>query len=195
MNPDIQPDTTDSVARRTELIIGLAVVLVIVGIIVGIVLVVSNTNPRIVYEPAKACQLLKLDEAGSLLGGSVQKSGVTDVVVKGDLATSKCGYTDGNPSEDEVIVAAIIVRSGINDKGIAQNKSEFAAGKPTTDVEDVTDLGDSAYFNKAKGQLNILNGKDWIILSYGVASEPKENSLDDAILIGRSVVDAPGVKF
>lgn len=178
-----------STRTNKELYIGIGI---IGGVVLGIVVVsvlVFNSIPRIVYKPSNACDFLTMQEAQSLLGDRTMKSNVGPPVQSNNVSLSRCGYTNGSGDENTLIVAAIIVRSGVNDKGVEQNKSEFIAGRPTKGVETVTNLGNSAYFNQQNGQLNILNGRDWIIVSYGTGSNPQDNSVEDAVALARKIVE------
>ena len=171
--------------HKKELIIGASVIGGIIALIVAIALIVYNGAPRIVYTPAEACDLLKPAKARELLGNKALKSAAQDAKLSGNMAISKCGYTDGNPDMDSAIVAAITVRSGVNDRGVEQNKTEFTAGKPNEGIEDVKDVGEKAYFNQKLGQLNILDGRNWIILSYGVGATPETNTVDKAVELAK----------
>jgi len=164
------------------------VLLVLAAITTGIIFLVKNSGTKIVYQPANACDLLTPDEARDLLGNKSIHSGVETPVLQGNTATSKCGYTDGNPDMNSAIVAAIVVRSGVNDKGVTQNQKEFDAGRPTKNVEDVQRVGDKAYFNRDNGQLNVLKGHEWILFSYGVGASPSTNTLDDALKLADKVL-------
>jgi hypothetical protein len=175
--------------RRSELLIGLAVVLGIGILIAGIILVIYNNTPKVDYPPVAACELFTDEEASELLGENAVISTSTAPVVSGNTATSRCGYTDGNPQIQDMIVAAMTVRSGVNDNGVEQNKTEFAANRASDTVDAVENIGDSAYFNRELGQLNVLNGRDWIILSYGVGEEPTANTLDDALKFAKIIVN------
>jgi len=190
MNHHIQTAKTYVTTHRKEFVIGTAVLLSVVVLVVTIVLSVRNSAPKIVYQPANACGLITLTEAKELLGNNTLNSNANNPVVSGNTAASRCGYTDGNPDTNNMIVAAIIVRSGVNDKGVQQNKTDFEAGKPSKNIETVKNLGDSAYFNQKLGQLNILDGREWIILSYGVGSAPEANTVDKAIELARKVLPA-----
>jgi len=188
MNHHIQTAKTYITTQKKETIIGAAVILGGILLIGVIALFVHNSTPKIDYQPTKACDLLNIAKARKLLGDKAVSSNAKDPTLSEDTATSNCGYTDGNPDTDNMIVAAIIVRSGVNDKGVLQNKTEFAAGRPTKNVEIVKDLGDSAYFNQRLGQLNVLNGRQWIILSYGIGSAPETNTVDKAVELAHSVL-------
>lgn len=155
-----------------------AVCVVIIAVVVA--LFMYNLVPRIVYQPVKACDLFTPAEARELLGSNVLHSRAGEVDLARDLATSKCGYTDGNADTSAMIVAAINVRSALNDVGVAQNKADFTAGKSTQGMEIVKDLGNDAYFDSARGQLHVLRDHEWIILSYGTGADPMANTLEQA---------------
>lgn len=188
MNEHVETTKVYIKTHRTELIIGVSIALAAVILMAAIVFVVYNSTPKIVYQPAKACDLLTMNEAKELMGDSTLNSNSRDPVQSGDITTSNCGYTDGNPQTDDMIVAAIIVRSGINDKGVEQNKTEFSAGKPTENVDAVKDLGDDAYFNKQNGQLNVRDGRNWIIFSYGPGSASTANAIEHTVELARKVI-------
>ena len=172
-----------------ELAIGVAIIGSALGIIIITAVLIFNSVPKVVYQPANACDLFSAQDARDLLGEQTVKSNIGAPVQSNNVSLSRCGYTNGSGDEATLIVAAIIVRSGINDKGTQQNKSEFTAGKPSRGVEVVTGLGDGAYFNQQNGQLNVLNGRDWIILSYGIGSDPQANTIEDAVALARKVVE------
>lgn len=174
---------------KKELLIGSSIIVGILALIVAIVLVIQNSGVKIVYQPTSACELLTIYEARELLGNATIQSNISEPVLSGNTATSRCGYTDGNANQDELIVAAVMVRSGINDKGVEQNKTEFKNGRPIDNTETIENLGDAAYFNSDNGQLNILDGYNWIVLSYGVGSAMEANNLEDAVRLGQKVVN------
>jgi hypothetical protein len=178
--------------HKKEFTVGGSVALAIAFIIFGLALYSYNTAiPKVVYEPAVACQLLTLGEAKELLGPQAVNGISTNPTQTGYVATSKCSYSDGKFETTDAanaIVLAIIVRSGINDKGIALNKSQFANGKPTDNVETVNDLGDGAYFNKTLGQLNILKESTWIVISYGPGASPAMNTVEDAVAAAKKIL-------
>lgn len=187
MNSYIQNTKTYVTAHKKYFILGTEIAF---GTIVAITisLFIYNSSPKVTYPATKACDLLSSVEAKELLGNRTTPSSSHAPVISDNTASSDCGYTDGNPDTNSMVVAALIVRSGINDKGVQQNKTEFIAGKPTTDVETIKNIGDSAYFNHTLGQLNILSGRRWIILSYGVGSTPTSNTLDDALKLAIKVL-------
>jgi len=176
------------IVKRNELFIGLAIVGGLILLTIIIALLAYNSVPKVVYQPTKACDLLTDSRAKELLGSGALRGNATDPVQTENIATSKCAYSDSNPDVNSMMVAAVIVRSGVNDAGVAQNKTEFKNGKPTEHVEAVKNIGDDAYFNQERGQLNILNGRNWIILSYGVGSTPELNTVEKTVELAHKIL-------
>ena len=174
-----------------ELIIGIAIVIGALTLIPVIVLIVQNSGTKIVYPPVKACDLFTNAEAKELLGDKVIPGKTQEAVISDNTVTTRCSYTDANTDTDNLMVAAVAVRSGVNDEGVQRNKTEFAAGKSARGSEVVKALGDSAYFNHERGQLNILNGYDWIILNYGVGKTPEDNTIAKAVELAYKVLPDP----
>lgn len=163
--------------------------MLILGAIASIVFFIHNSIPKVVYQPVNACDLLSFDEAQQLLGDKAVPSGSKQVAVSGHLANSKCGYTDANPDTDSLVVAAISIRSGIDDEGTAKNKADFRSNNTGRNIEKVENVGDEAFFNHSLGQLNVLRGHDWIILSFGAGSAPESNTIENAILLANKVLN------
>jgi len=187
----LQKTKTFLVKHKDLFVAGAIALAVIAAIGLLIAQFVRTSVPELVYQPSTACGLLSKEEAAELFGGKAVTGSVDSPVVSGrtNNATSKCSYTDGNPNQDEMIVAAVIVRSAINDKGIVSNNAEFTAGVPATNVETVKDIGDRAYFDKTRGQLNVLKDRNWIVISYGIGSAPELNSTEDAIKTAEKILN------
>lgn len=175
------------IAERSDLFVGIGVVAGLVAIVGIIALAVQLSGPQIVYQPAKACELLTPARAQDLLGDKVYSTDSNNPIIKDNVATSKCAYTD--QSADQMRIAAVAVRSGINDEGDAKNRAEFAQAKKTiTTASEVKGLGESAFFNASNGQLNILTGHMWLITNYGSASTAEANTLEKATELAHKVL-------
>jgi len=176
--------------HKKEFITGGSIVLAVAILLFGLALYSYNTSkPKIVYEPAPACGLLTLDEAKEFLGDATINGVDSGLAQTGNIVTSRCGYSDGKTDTANAVVIGIAVRSGINDEGIEQNKTQFNNGMPTDNVEVIKDLGESAYFNQTLGQLNILKQSTWIIISYGLGASPEANKIEDAVKLANKVVN------
>lgn len=176
------------IAERSDLFVGIGVVAGLVLIVGIIALVVQLSGPRIVYQPAKACELLTPARAQDLLGDKVFSVDSNNPTIADNVATSKCAYTDQNADPTQMRIAAVAVRSGINDEGDAKNKAEFAQAKRAVGTEgNVEKLGESAFFNASNGQLNILTGHMWLITNYGLASATA-NTLENATELAHKVL-------
>jgi len=174
--------------HKKHLLIGALSVVSIIAAVVIVLLYVESQRTKILYSPMNACNLLLEDEARDLLGRRTLQSDAKTPVITGDVAVSRCGYTDGNPDVEAMLVAAIMVRSAINDDGVTQNNDDFFASKATDGKEAVDGIGDGAYFDTLRGQLHILDERKWIILSYGTGSAPEANTLDDALALAKKIV-------
>jgi hypothetical protein len=190
MNKYIQIIKNYLATRNRDFIIGTSIVAVGVIVIAAIAIYAYNSVPKVVYQPAKACELLSLQTAKELLGAKAINSTAKDpeLARSGNTATSECGYTDGTGDTENMLVAAISVRSGVNDEGVALNKKEFSINKSGKAIKSVKDLGDDAYYNESLGQLNILDGRKWIILNYGVGSAPQANTIEQAIELANEIL-------
>jgi hypothetical protein len=185
MHHYIHTPTTFVASHKKEFITGAAI---LCGGALLVALYMYNNPPVVVYRPTDACAILTPVEAEQLLGEKVYSVDTKGSLVTGNIATSKCSYTDQNRDTSKILVAAIAVRSGVNDKGVQQNKTDFTSRRPSNGVETVDNLGDSAYFNLVNGQLNILKGRQWIVLSYGVGTAPEANTLDMALKLAHKVL-------
>lgn len=179
-------ETKKYIAERSELFVGIGVVGGLVLIIAVIVLVTQLNGPHVVYQPTKACDLLTPVKAEDLLGDKVYSTDTNEPKITGNVATSKCSYTDQNANGMKI--AAVAVRSGINDEGDAQNKADFATKAKMSNMQTVTNLGSSAFFDPATGQLNVLSGHRWLILNFGLADSPQGNNLEDDIALAHKVM-------
>lgn len=186
---DLAGTAWDYVVRhKNDLAIWVPVALVVIFLLSLIVWSIRDSMPHIVYQPTQACDLLTPSEAQDLLGDKIVNVEKNKPVISGNTATSNCGYADQNPDETSKIVAAVAIRSGINDKGVQQNKSEFTQASAGQNIEAVKGVGDKAFFNSQLGQLNVLSGNRWIILSYGVGASPAYNTIDKALELAHKVL-------
>lgn len=160
--------------------------IVILGFLAA--LIIYDRTPHYVYQPIKACDILTPTKAADLLGDKINGVDKNKPTIDNDLATSKCSYTDLNNNVEEMRFVALAVRSAIYDSGVQKNKTDFATARSNNDIEVVKDLGEAAYFNKTNGQLNILDGQKWMILSYGTKSAPTSTTVDKLVEVAHKVI-------
>jgi hypothetical protein len=188
MNQYIAATKSFAIAHKKKITVGAEIALGVLVLAIVALLFLYNM-PKDTYQAVKACDLLTPIEAQDLLGNKVIGLNPDAPIISDDTATSKCSYSDTNHDEDKMRVAAVAVRTGINTKGVQENKKDFATNKSAESVEAVKNIGDSAYFDKSQGQLNILRGHEWIILSYGVGATPQDNTLDEATKLAKKVLN------
>lgn len=146
----------------------------------------KSNQVTLTYSPVSACALFTTSDAKELLGNDILEANTNKATIAGNRATSKCSYTD--QGVDVMKVIAVAVRSAINDQGIQENKDDFAASKKANTVQTVTGIGDEAFFMPANGQLNILDGRGWILISSGTGDDLSAYTLDDAMKVARKVI-------
>ena len=188
MNHHVQTAIHYVTDHKKQFIIGAGVIIGGAAAAILIAIFVYNSKPHYAYQPVKACDVLTPTEAVDLLGDKVNSVDKNEPSVSDDVATSKCSYTDLNPDVNNMMFVAVAVRSAVNDNGVAQNKTDFATARSNNDVESVKDVGESAYFNKTNGQLNVLDDKKWIIFSYGVRSAPNSTTVDKLVEVAHKVL-------
>lgn len=189
MNRHIKPVITFITAHKSDLFAGAGVALFVLAVAATVVIVVLNGRPSHPYPAVDACNLLTESEARTLLGATIINSNNSGPVVSGDTSVSKCSYTDTNPDENRMEVAAVAVRTGVDDKGVAQNAADFKKAETRTGTKAVKTLKHKAFFDETTGQLNILDGHSWVILSYGVGSTQTANTLADGIRLANLVLN------
>lgn len=170
------------------------IALVAFGILLGAAILgglfIYNNQSKVIeldYNPVVACTLLTKDEAKELLGGNVIDTNKNAVTVTQTRATSKCSYSDDNVTNMAVI--GLAVRSAVTKAGVEENKQDFAASKQANQVEIVDGIGDEAFYLPANGQLNILKGRAWLLITYGVGDDKSTYTLENAKKVATKVID------
>lgn len=118
---------------------------------------------------AKACELLTAQGAQSVLRKPV-KAGAPNGrfdVSSGDSYITQCNYSAKSGAIDPPHVSLLVRHSSPD-----QAKQAFEAGKSTFSGREVDGLGDAAYRTKSPGQLDVLKGGNWLIISAGTVREP-----------------------
>ncbi|MFZ1360500.1 MAG: hypothetical protein WAS27_00490 [Candidatus Saccharimonadales bacterium] len=174
--------------RRQMILIGVSVIGVCAIVALVAIAITAARSPKITYQPTNACHRLTPQKATQLLGSAAIQSSSKPPTRVGDTMTSACGYTDGNQDTNLMIVAAVMIRSGVNDKGVAENKVAFAEAGSRQSNKSVQGIGDSAFFDPERGQLNVLSERDWMIISYGIGADPLSNTVDDTTKLAREIL-------
>lgn len=144
---------------------------------------------KYVYTPTNACTVFSPDKAIDLIGDKVVNvtTNSKEVAISGDLGTSSCGYTDEKEDMNAMTVAAVKIRSAINDNGAILNKSDFTKARASNEVEIVTGVGDEAFYNTATGLMHVYNNRDWYILNFGLGSDPTSNTVEKTTELARAI--------
>lgn len=151
----------------------------------------SPTSQKAAFEIVKACEVLTVAEAKKLLGEATTAGSNTPDAKSGDVNVSTCSYSNNAAIVADIEIATVTVRSALSDTGAQSNKAGILAVKNTDGAQSNDDFGDEAYFIPATGQLNILDGNNWIIVSQGGAN-PATQTLDKAKEVAHQVLDHHG---
>lgn len=118
----------------------------------------------------RASQILTEDLAKTVLGCGVKPntSNNSQDEVTGEAWVSRAGYSASSSSKP-VPQLTLLIRHAKNPD---QAKNIFDSSKSAFGGEDVSGLGAPAYRTKVPAQLNVLIGKNWLILSAGTFAKP-----------------------
>ena len=166
-----------------------AIAIIGVAVIVSLFMYNQPHAPKIVYQPTKACDILTPGKAMDVLGNNVNNVEANKPVISGNVATSKCAYTDQKTNKDLQAQTSILVLSAVNDEGIAQVKTDFTKlQKQAPHTQIVADLGTSAYFNQDSNILYIQRDKQIIMLYYGVGQNGQSKPLADVVALAHNII-------
>jgi hypothetical protein len=126
-----------------------------------------------------ACTIFTLADAKQALSGVVIGGAMAVTGSSKDVQVSGCSYSlsnSTNVSGAAAKTASLIVHRPKTAQGAAGNQRIFNAQQPPS-VQPVSGYGDKAFWDGQLGQLNVLKGKVWYVLSYGAAA-PADRSLE-----------------
>lgn len=141
-----------------------------------------------------ACTVLTQATAEELLGPTAKKGDTAgfNLTPKGDnMNISNCTYSvntniAGATDTTKITSLSVLASSAKTSVGAESNKAQFGASKPAG-ADTVTGLGDGAFWDQKVGQLNILKGNNWYILSRG-SGPVTDRKLDDAKKFANEIV-------
>lgn len=123
------------------------------------------------YIAVDACDILTASVAQQILGAGATKGDTSaGNVSSDDLSVSNCVYTvktGATPSSSNSV--GILARAAKTATGAASNQAQFGSAKPAG-AQDVSGIGDKAYYSPTYKQLNVLKGNNWYIVTNSVGS-------------------------
>lgn len=150
----------------------------------------SSDSQNTSYAEAKdACAYLTQEIATKLLGAGAEKGDINPPAASDDISVSTCTYSSkvGDSLADikNMRIATLLVRSPLSAVGAASNDEPFDNLK--NGAITVGGYGEKAYWDPELGQLNVLKGGTWLILSFG-QSAIADKSLDEAKQLANEIV-------
>lgn len=174
------------ISRNLAQVVTVAIIIALVSLGAAVSIYQSH---RLAYPATEACSLLTEATAKQVLGEKVIGITSGEPITEGDVSTSKCSYTDANPVEAEMKIAAIAVLSPRNASGETTITSSFQSAKSSSGIQAVRDIGDSAFFDKSIGQLNVLVDDIWMKFSYGPAESVEATTVDSQLDFAKLILD------
>ena len=139
--------------------------------------------------PKDACNYLTEAVAVKVLGAGAEKGISNGGAASEDISVSTCTYTSkvGDSLADikNMRTATLLVRSPLTAAGAASNDEPFDNRK--TGAITVSGYGEKAYWDPELGQLNVLKGGVWLIISLG-KSALAEHTIDETKRLADEIV-------
>ncbi len=128
----------------------------------------------------KACELLTLDDAKTLIGSDARKAegpGLGDLE-RADISLTNCTYHD----EDVEHFVGLLLRAGRTDVGARENDTVFEESRNQEGTEEVSGYGDKAAWSPKMGQLYVYVKGSYLIFNNdkGKGLSAPTSSLDEA---------------
>lgn len=117
-----------------------------------------------------ACDVLTSDIAKQILGDTAVKGETSAGNVSNEnISVTNCVYTaeiDPNALKfNNTNGVSVLARSAKSDTGATENKANFDSDKLPAGTQNVSGVGDKAFFNPKFGQLNVLKGGNYYIVT------------------------------
>ncbi len=128
---------------------------------------VATTTSNVQLRPVAACDILTETIAKAAIGDNLSDTPpASGSSSSDDLSVTNCTYTtkaDASTTPIKISGVSLLVRSALTTVGIESNKQAFISSRPD-DAQDISDIGDQAFYSAKYRQLNVLKGNNWYIL-------------------------------
>jgi hypothetical protein len=112
-----------------------------------------------------ASTILTPEAAQRIFGAPAEAAKVNSEAdtMSGAAVVSRCSYSLKSNAGTATNVSLLLRRAATLEEG----KAIFFASKQTPHDEEISNLGDAAFRTAAPAQLNVLKGRNWLIISAG----------------------------
>lgn len=121
----------------------------------------KTSTPTINYK--KACDVFSLRDAVAVFGDGTTQTPTHSDSVSPQRSVTTCLYSYDPGSFSDLVSASVLLQAD----AMNQTKQSFLHARPT-DAITVAGYGDQAYWDGSLGQLHILKGNYWVIISAGM---------------------------
>lgn len=137
------------------------------------------------YKYVDACTVLDRVEAEAQLGPGAKKGdGAGGNANSDDIAVSSCVYYTTSTTTNSYKAVTLLARSAKTKAGAESNISNFRDLKPPN-VIDVPGFADAAFWSPEYGQMHVLAGDNWYIISTGSSRASERKQADAQALVTR----------
>jgi hypothetical protein len=140
------------------------------------------------------CAIFTLSDAKSLLGNNIQKGGLPPVLQSSNKYNTvvTCAYSQKPDTSQSVLTpvansATVLLLLPKTELGKTSNNYQFGDGKPAG-VQNVSGVGEKAFWDPVSGTLNVLKNGKWVILSNGPVTPASARTADEAKKLANIVV-------
>ncbi|HSX35279.1 MAG TPA: hypothetical protein VLF62_06580 [Candidatus Saccharimonadales bacterium] len=174
---------------KRNMLIGGGIIAVAIVAVVAIVLAQggsgsgnkpAGTPAKTAYKVVAACQAFTLKDAEKVLGAgaSAGTTNGTSDTSSDDVAVSTCSYSSGGGQDvQSTKTITVLARSAKSQAGAESNKAVFGRDKPVG-KQDVSGVGDAAFWDAAMSQLDILQGNNWYIIGNMTGTHSNSGTLE-----------------
>jgi hypothetical protein len=132
------------------------------------------------YKVVAACHAFALADAQAVLGEGARAgstNGKSDSA-SDDIAVSTCSYSGGSGEDLQATkTVTFLARSAKTKAGAESNLAVFGADKPAG-KQDISGVGDAAFWDAQMSQLDILKGNNWYIIGNMSGTRADSGTLD-----------------
>jgi hypothetical protein len=126
----------------------------------------AQTKPLVSVAPArtfkKACDVFTLADATAVLGEGATQTPTHSDTISAQKSVTTCLYSYDPGSLSDIVSASMLLQGA----PAGQTQQSFTQARPAN-AETIKDYGDQAFWDPSLGQLNILKGSYWVIISAG----------------------------
>lgn len=135
-----------------------------------------------------ACEVLTAEVARAAIGKLAPENSPAPEAGSDEVTVSSCTRVNKADDVRDSRSASLLMRVAESDQGARSNEVVFDSSSLPQGAEEVSGYGEQAFWNPEFGQLNILEGGNWYILSVGPL-DPEKHTLAETEKLADAIID------